>query len=74
MLFEDVRVERGAEVRTAVLDERCESSAGTRWSVRAPSGRVARDEDVVLAGLGCEIGRGAHVDAGARLEPGTTDR
>ena len=71
VLFEDVRVERGAEVRTAVLDERCLVGRDAVVGA-APSGRVARDEDVVLAGLGCEIGRGAHVDAGARLEPGTT--
>ena len=71
VLFEDVRIERGAEVRTAVLDER--TVVGRDAVVgAAPSGRVARDEDVVLAGLGCEIGRGAHVGAGARLEPGTT--
>jgi glucose-1-phosphate adenylyltransferase len=71
VLFEDVRVERGAEVRTAVLDERCLVGRDAVVGA-APSGRVARDEDVVLAGLGCEIGRGAHIDAGARLEPGTT--
>ncbi len=71
VLFEDVRVERGAEVRTAVLDER--TVVGRDAVVgSAPAGRVARDDDVVLVGLACEIGRGAQVAAGARLEPGTT--
>jgi glucose-1-phosphate adenylyltransferase len=71
VLMEDCVVRAGAEVRTAVLDERCEVLAGARVGAE-PSARLARDEDLVLAGRDCRVG--GEVSAGARLEPGTDMR
>ena len=71
VLFEDVVVRRGARVSTSVVDERCRIGRGA--SVGAtPSSRVARDEELVLVGMDSTIGARTTVDAGARLEPGTT--
>jgi glucose-1-phosphate adenylyltransferase len=71
VLMEDCVVRSGATVRTAVLDERCEVLAGARVGAE-PTARLARDEDVVLAGRDCRVG--GEVAAGARLEPGTDMR
>lgn len=69
VLMEDCVVRAGSVVRTAVLDERCE--VGPRVRVGAePTARLARDEDLVLAGRDCRIG--GDVAAGARLEPGAS--
>ncbi|UFN45641.1 glucose-1-phosphate adenylyltransferase family protein [Nocardioides okcheonensis] len=68
VLMEDCVVRAGSVVRTAVLDERCE--VGPRVRVGAePTARLARDEDLVLAGRDCRIG--GDVAGGARLEPGS---
>ena len=48
------------------------SLAGRARRRRARPARLARDEDVVLAGRDCRIG--GEVAAGARLEPGTDMR
>jgi glucose-1-phosphate adenylyltransferase len=71
VLLEDCVVRAGAEVRTAVLDERCEVLPGARVGAE-PAARLARDEDLVLAGRDCRLG--GEVPAGARLEPGTDMR
>jgi glucose-1-phosphate adenylyltransferase len=71
VLMEDCVVRAGAEVCTAVLDERCEVLGGARVGA-LPSARLARDEDVVLAGRDSWVG--GEVPAGARLEPGTDMR
>lgn len=68
VIMEDCVVRAGAVVRTTVLDERCEVDAGVRVGGE-PSGRLARDEDVVLVGRDSRVG--ADVPAGARLEPGS---
>lgn len=71
VLLEDCVVRAGAEVHTAILDERCEVLRGAR--VGAPSAaRLARDEQVVLAGRDCHVA--GEIPAGARLEPGTDTR
>ena len=71
VLFADCRVERGARVTTTVADDR---SVFARDSVvgELPASRVVRDEEVTLVGRDSVVGRGRHVAAGARLEPGTT--
>ncbi|CAM3622693.1 glucose-1-phosphate adenylyltransferase family protein [Nocardioides zeicaulis] len=69
VLMEDCVVRAGAVVRTAVVDERCEVLAGARVGAE-PSARVARDEDLVLAGRDCRLG--GEVAPGGRLEPGTS--
>lgn len=68
VIMEDCVVRAGAVVRTTVLDERCEVDAGVRVGGE-PSGRLARDEDVVLVGRDSRVGTA--VAAGARLEPGS---
>ena len=71
MLFAECRVERGARVSTTVADDR---SVFARDSVvgELPSSRVVRDEEITLVGRDSVVARGRHVEAGARLEPGTT--
>jgi len=71
VLFEDVRVARGADLRHAIVDERAVIGRDAVVG-RTPTARVARDEDIVLVGIGSEIARGSRVEAGARLEPGTS--
>ena len=71
VLFEDVVVRRGARVSTSVLDERCRIGRGATVGATSSS-RVARDEELVLAGMDSMVGSRATVGAGARLEPGTT--
>ncbi|WP_374456544.1 glucose-1-phosphate adenylyltransferase family protein [Nocardioides sp.] len=68
VVMEDCVIRAGSVVRTAVLDERCEVGAGTRVGGE-PSGRLARDEDVVLVGRDSRVV--SDVAAGARLEPGS---
>lgn len=70
VVFADTVVRRGAEIVHAVVDERCDVGGGAVVGER-PRARVARDEDVVLVGRDCRIGRG-RLAAGARLEPGST--
>lgn len=68
IVMEDCVIRAGSVVRTTVLDERCE--VGERVRVGGePSGRLARDEDLVLVGR--DSGISADVVAGARLEPGS---
>lgn len=71
VLFEDVVVRRGARVATALLDERTEVGRDAVVG-ELPGTRVARDEEIVLAGIDTRVGRRKTVGAGARLEPGTT--
>jgi glucose-1-phosphate adenylyltransferase len=71
VLLEDVVVEQGARVCTSVVDEGC--VIGRDAVVGAtPDGDDLEDEDVTLVGRDSTIGHGAVIEAGARLEPGTT--
>ena len=69
VLMDDCVVRAGAVVRTSVLDERCEVGGGARVGAE-PSARLARDEDLVLAGRDCRIG--GEVGPGSRMEPGAS--
>jgi glucose-1-phosphate adenylyltransferase len=69
VVMEDCVIRAGAVVRTAVLDERAEVAARARVGAE-PSTRRARDEDVVLVGRDSRVA--GQVDAGARLEPGSS--
>jgi len=71
VLFDDVRVERGADVRHSIVDERSVVGRGAVVG-RTPTNRVAREEDIVLVGMGSRVGARTRVEAGARLEPGTS--
>ena len=68
VIMEDCVIRAGAQVRTAIVDERCEIRSGARLG-EEPSGRVARDEDLVLVGRDSRIG--GEMPAGTRLEPGS---
>ena len=71
VLLSGVRVEAGARVRTAVVDRR--SVVGRDATVGShPAGTRLTDEAITLVGQDSRIGRGVRIDAGARLEPGTT--
>ena len=56
-------------VQTAVVDEHCEIRRTARVGA-VPAAQLARDEDLVLVGRGSVVE--SPVEAGARLEPGTT--
>jgi glucose-1-phosphate adenylyltransferase len=68
IVMEDCVIRAGSVVCTTVLDERCEVGERTRVG-EEPSGRLARDEDVVLVGRESRVT--ADVASGARLEPGS---
>ncbi len=69
VIFEGVVIRSGASVQTAVVDEHSEIRRTARVGA-VPAARLARDEDLVLVGRGSVVE--SPVDAGARLEPGTT--
>ena len=68
VLWDDVVVRRGARVATAIVDQRAVLDRGARVGSVA-SGRVARDEQIVLVGRDSVVA--GEVEAGGRLEPGT---
>ncbi|WP_462417492.1 sugar phosphate nucleotidyltransferase [Kytococcus sp. Marseille-QA3725] len=70
VLFEGVHVAAGARVSSAVLDE--DVRVGPGATVGAPAPSDLTDEDVAPVGRHSVIGEGVGLDAGARLEPGTT--
>jgi glucose-1-phosphate adenylyltransferase len=71
VVFHDVRVEAGAQVRTSVLDDRVVIGGRARVG-EDPRARVARDDDVVLVGSHSVVTTSELLPAGSRLEPGTT--
>jgi glucose-1-phosphate adenylyltransferase len=70
VVFGEVLIEAGAEVRTCIIDDAVVVGRNAQVGASAPSNRP-RDKDITLVGRDTRISRGAHVDAGARLEPGT---
>ena len=70
VLFADTVVEKGARVDGAVIDRDCVVEAGAE--VGSPDADLDDPGAVVLVGRGSRIGPRVVVDAGARLEPGTT--
>jgi len=71
VLFEDVVVEAGATVTTTIVDEASVVGRGATVGA-APEGDSVEDDDVVLVGRDCRVAPDSRIDAGARLEPGTT--
>lgn len=69
VLFEDVVVRAGAVVQTSVVDVGGELLRSARVGA-VPSARMAADGDLVLVGAGSTVD--SVIEAGARLEPGTT--
>ena len=71
VIFRDTVIEEGAEVSWSVVDVDCVIGAGAR--VGEPDARGAEDpEQVTLIGRDCSVAPGVRLEAGARLEPGTT--
>ena len=73
VLFEDVVVRRGATVTTSLLDERC--VVGEDATVGGPPAdrdAATTDDEVTIVGLDSTVGPGVVLEAGSRLEPGTT--
>lgn len=71
VLLTDVRVAAGARVHTSVLDRR--TVVGRDAAVgSAPAGTRLTDETITLVGQDSRIAGGVTIEAGARLEPGTT--
>lgn len=70
VIFADAVIQAGAKVGTAVVDERATISRGAQ--VGAVRRGKLRDEDITLVGKDAVIGPEVSLDAGARLEPGTT--
>lgn len=71
VLFAGVVVRAGASVHTAVVDEDAEIARNAVVGSK-PKGTRPREEDMVVVGAGARIGGGVTLEAGARLEPGTT--
>ena len=71
VLFDGARVAAGATVTTTVLDDDTVVDRKAEVGER-PSGRIARDEDLVLVGRASRVGAGVRIPPGSRLEPGTT--
>jgi glucose-1-phosphate adenylyltransferase len=71
VLMDDVVVRADAELSAAVVDHRCEIAKGAKVG-SSPKRWPPTDSGVVLVGRESVIGKGAVVEAGARLEPGTT--
>lgn len=71
VIMDDVIIEPGARVSTSIVDTRSVIAQGAEVGELA-SGRVAREEQITLVGKESHIGRRQSVDAGARLEPGTS--
>lgn len=70
VLFDDVHVANGAQVRTAIVDERSRIGLDARVG-ESPTHRVARREDIVLVGQDSQVRRRTTVGAGIAMEPGT---
>ncbi len=70
VIFTGTVVEAGAVVATSIVDEGVRVRRGARVGA-TPAGR-ATDATITLVGGQCDIPAGAVVEAGGRLEPGTT--
>jgi glucose-1-phosphate adenylyltransferase len=71
VVLADSTVEEGAEVAWTVVDSGCVIGAGA--TVGDPAADGTEDPDAVtLVGKDSRVGPGVVLDAGARLEPGTT--
>lgn len=70
VVFEDTVIEEGACLDWAVVDRDCVVGADAR--VGSPDTDPHDSDAIVLVGRGSRIGAGISLDAGSRLEPGTT--
>lgn len=70
VLFGDTRVEAGARLCAAIVDEGTWIGRDARVGSPLAGTRIS-DDALVLVGRECRIGRTATLPAGSRLEPGT---
>jgi glucose-1-phosphate adenylyltransferase len=71
VIFADTVVEEGAQVSWSIVDSGCVIGSGA--TVGDPEARGTEDPDqVTLVGKDSQVADGATLEAGARLEPGTT--
>jgi glucose-1-phosphate adenylyltransferase len=71
VIFADTVVDEGAQVSWSIIDTGCVIGSGA--TVGDPEARGAQDADqVTLVGKDCRVAADATLEAGARLEPGTT--
>lgn len=71
VILADSTIEEGAEVAWAVVDTGC--VIGPNAKVGDPAAKGADDPDAVtLVGKDCQVAAGVTLEAGSRLEPGTT--
>lgn len=71
VVFANVEVEGGAEVRATVVDTGCTIGRGAVVGAAPPGSRIG-DDRLVLVGRDSRVARGAAVAPGSRLEPGST--
>jgi glucose-1-phosphate adenylyltransferase len=71
VVFADSTIEAGAQVDWTVIDSDCVIGANAVIGSPDANGTTASDE-VTLIGKDCRVSKGTRVDAGGRLEPGTT--
>lgn len=70
VVFEDTQVEEGARLDWAVVDRDC--VIGANAEIGSPDTDPDDPDAIVLIGRGSHLPTGTRLDAGARLEPGTT--
>ncbi len=70
VVFRDTRVEEGARLDWAIVDQDC--VVGRAAEVGSPDTDRHDPDAIVLIGRGSRIGNGVTVNRGDRLEPGTT--
>ena len=71
VIFAQVDIEAGAQVRAAVVDSGSTIGGGARIGATPPGNRIG-DDRLVLVGKDSRIGRDVVIEPGTRLEPGTT--
>jgi glucose-1-phosphate adenylyltransferase len=70
VVFADCVVRSGARISASIIDTRCVLEAGS--TVGSPDADLDSTEELTLIGRDSVVSAGTTVDAGARLEPGTT--
>jgi glucose-1-phosphate adenylyltransferase len=70
VVFADTVIEADAHVDWAIVDRDCVLGRGSVTG--APATDVDDPDFIVLVGRGSRVEAGTELDAGARLEPGTT--
>lgn len=70
VVFADTVVRGGAHVHRSVVDTRCEIGADAR--VGGPDADLDDPDEITLVGRGSTVAPGSRIEAGGRLEPGTS--